>query len=225
MKVSEQNHKLVWEIIVPCVVSILLIAVGTWLLTSSDDFLGKFAGGGIVWMGALGLYLTLKDAFKKWYRKRSRTIGKQWERVLASHSTGFHFIDITDEGVETRNLKIPFNSITECAFRRWRNRMKTACVIKYVDQQGRIREAELKGESYYSGLSIYTDILRISGQYGYKLMQQPHQEIVSLARQLACPPKIGLLKMRDSCRIRTGGSNSENKKVYGGAGISDSPGG
>ena len=42
---------------------------------------------------------------------------------------------------------------------------------------------------------------------------------------LACPPKIGPLEMRDSCRITTGGSKSENEKVYGGAGISDSPGG
>jgi hypothetical protein len=42
---------------------------------------------------------------------------------------------------------------------------------------------------------------------------------------LACPPKLGPLEMRDSCKITTGGSSRENKKVYGGAGISDSPGG
>ncbi len=39
---------------------------------------------------------------------------------------------------------------------------------------------------------------------------------------LACPPKIGPLEMRDSCRIRTGGSICENEKVFGGAGIQDS---
>jgi len=36
---------------------------------------------------------------------------------------------------------------------------------------------------------------------------------------VTCPPKIGPLKMRDSCKIRTGGSVIENKKVFGGAGI------
>ncbi len=36
---------------------------------------------------------------------------------------------------------------------------------------------------------------------------------------LACPPKIGPPLMRDSCRINTGGSISENKKVFGGADI------
>ena len=40
---------------------------------------------------------------------------------------------------------------------------------------------------------------------------------------LTCPPKIGPLEMRDSCRITIGGSSRENKKVYGGADISDSP--
>ena len=30
---------------------------------------------------------------------------------------------------------------------------------------------------------------------------------------MACPPKIGPPLMRDSCKIRTGGSISENKKV------------
>ena len=39
---------------------------------------------------------------------------------------------------------------------------------------------------------------------------------------LACPPKLGPLEMRDSCKITTGGSKSENEKVFGGAGISDS---
>ena len=43
--------------------------------------------------------------------------------------------------------------------------------------------------------------------------------------QVACPPKIGPPLMRDSCKIRTGGSISENKKVFGDAGISDSTGG
>ena len=43
--------------------------------------------------------------------------------------------------------------------------------------------------------------------------------------QVACPPKIGPSLMRDSCKITTGGNISENKKVFGGAGISDSPGG
>ena len=42
---------------------------------------------------------------------------------------------------------------------------------------------------------------------------------------MTCPPKLGPLEMRDSCRITTGGSSCENKKVFGGAGISDSPGG
>jgi len=40
---------------------------------------------------------------------------------------------------------------------------------------------------------------------------------------VACPPKIGSLEMRDSCRISTGGNSRENKKVFGGADISDSP--
>jgi len=42
----------------------------------------------------------------------------------------------------------------------------------------------------------------------------------SLDLLLACPPKIGPLKMRDSCKIRTGGSKGENEKVFGGAGFS-----
>jgi len=41
---------------------------------------------------------------------------------------------------------------------------------------------------------------------------------------LACPPKLGPLEMRDSCRINTGGSISENKKVFGGADIPHSQG-
>ena len=40
--------------------------------------------------------------------------------------------------------------------------------------------------------------------------------------KLTCPPKIGPLEMRDSCRIRIGGSICENEKVFGGAGIQDS---
>ena len=36
---------------------------------------------------------------------------------------------------------------------------------------------------------------------------------------MACPSKIGPLEMRDSCKITTGGSKSENKKVFEGAGI------
>jgi len=44
--------------------------------------------------------------------------------------------------------------------------------------------------------------------YGFELMMA-----------LTCPLKIGPLKMRDSCKISTGGSISENKKVFGGAGI------
>jgi hypothetical protein len=43
--------------------------------------------------------------------------------------------------------------------------------------------------------------------------------------RLTCPPKIGPLEMRDSCRITAGGKDSESKKVFGGAGISDSKGG
>jgi len=44
-------------------------------------------------------------------------------------------------------------------------------------------------------------------------------------RNWAAPPRIGPPLMRDSCKITTGGDISENKKVFGGAGISDSPGG
>ena len=40
-----------------------------------------------------------------------------------------------------------------------------------------------------------------------------------MTMKLTCPPKIGPLKMRDSCKITTGGSRSENEKVFGGAGI------
>jgi len=39
---------------------------------------------------------------------------------------------------------------------------------------------------------------------------------------MACLPKSGLLKRPDSCKITPGGSKSENKKIFGGAGISDS---
>ena len=46
-----------------------------------------------------------------------------------------------------------------------------------------------------------------------------------LPLHLTCPPKIGPLKMRDSCKITTGGSKSENEKIFGGAGISYSSGG
>ena len=128
MKLSEQLLKT--EVVVPFVVSIVLRAGGICMII----ILGETMGGGMsVGAGALGLCVTLYEAFKKWYRERSRAIGTQRERVLASHSTGFHLIDITDEAVQMRNLKIPFNSITECAFRRWSNRIKTACIIKYVD--------------------------------------------------------------------------------------------
>ena len=48
---------------------------------------------------------------------------------------------------------------------------------------------------------------------------------MKLGEDVTCPPKLGPLEMRDSCRITTGGSSCENKKVFGGAGISDSPGG
>jgi len=43
-----------------------------------------------------------------------------------------------------------------------------------------------------------------------------------MVRIVACPPKIGPLEMRDSCKITTGGSKSENKKVFGGTDIPDS---
>jgi hypothetical protein len=39
------------------------------------------------------------------------------------------------------------------------------------------------------------------------------------------PPKIGPLKMRQSCRITTGGKIGGNKKIYGRAGVQDSRGG
>ena len=42
---------------------------------------------------------------------------------------------------------------------------------------------------------------------------------------LACPPILGPPEMRESCRMTTGGSKGEDKKVLGGAGIPDSPGG
>jgi hypothetical protein len=37
------------------------------------------------------------------------------------------------------------------------------------------------------------------------------------------PPKLGPLKIRQSCRITTGGKISENKKIYGGTNAQDSP--
>jgi len=45
------------------------------------------------------------------------------------------------------------------------------------------------------------------------------------ATGIGLPLKIGALEMRDSCRITAEGNNCENKKVFGGAGISDSKGG
>lgn len=160
-------------------VSILMIAGGIWALTIASDPVWKWIGGFTAFAGIANLV----DAFKKWYRERSRTIGKQ-ERVLDSHSTGYHRIDITDEAVQTKNSNIPFSSITECAFQRFPYRVKPTCVIKYIDQQGSTQEASLQGESFYSGLSIYTNILRISEQHRHRLVQQPHQDISDLATQL-----------------------------------------
>jgi CheY-like chemotaxis protein len=46
-----------------------------------------------------------------------------------------------------------------------------------------------------------------------------------LVARMACPPKLGPISMRQSCRITTGGQMNENKKIFGGAGNPDSPGG
>jgi len=58
-------------------VSILMIAGGIWALTIASDPVWKWIGGLTAFAGITNLV----DAFKKWYRERSRTIGKQ-ERVL-----------------------------------------------------------------------------------------------------------------------------------------------
>ena len=48
------------------------------------------------------------------------------------------------------------------------------------------------------------------------LLSVTWSKLESSVVEMACPPKIGPLKMRDSCRIRTRGSICENEKVFGG---------
>ena len=42
---------------------------------------------------------------------------------------------------------------------------------------------------------------------------------------MACPPILGPLEMRESCRIAAGGSKGENEEVLGSTSVPDSPGG
>ena len=75
-------------------------------------------------------------------------------------------------------------------------------------------ESDLASISFYGGYTTGVGVRNVVATI---------ERNVVMAKDLACPPKIGPPEMRDSCRITTGGSNSENKKAFGGAGISDSP--
>jgi len=169
------------------VIGILMTGFGIWGVTNSNIEWGKrvlLFGIFLLGCGSLIIFAVLWEAFKNWYReKKSQTKGSQ-EGVVASHSTGLHRIDLTDEAVQTKNQHIPYSSIINCSFHRSDDIQKTACIIRYVDHQGRTRNAWLKGESFYSGLSIYTGIIRISEQHGYKLVQRPHTGLGNLARKL-----------------------------------------
>ena len=93
---------------------------------------------------------------------------------------------IMEEGICTKNLYIPYTSIKECGYynRTWfRNFI---CIIKYVDDQGRNKEVKFRGHANYpfAALKLYTDILRISKQYGHKIVQKPDEKLIDLANQL-----------------------------------------
>lgn len=164
---------------------VLAVGIGLMFIVVFDQLMVL----GIMFvMGGAGMAVhALRREFKHWYRERSRTEGKQ-EGLLASYSTGYHRIDITDEGVQTKSLHIPYSSIRSCSFDRSESSGlggKTLwCIIKHVDSEGRIRETKLREEGFYGGLNVHTDIIRFSKKHGYRLEQQPGREIAYLAGQL-----------------------------------------
>ncbi|MHA2314941.1 MAG: hypothetical protein ACXACF_06590 [Candidatus Hermodarchaeia archaeon] len=164
---------------------VLAIGIGLMFIVAFDQFM--VLGITFVLGGSVGAVHGLSRGFKDWYRERSRTKGKQ-EGALASYSTGYHRIDITDEGVQTKSLHIPYSSIRSCSFERSESSGlggKTLwCIIKHVDSEGRIKETKLREEGFYGGLNVHTDIIRFSKKHGYRLEQQPSREIAYLAGQL-----------------------------------------
>jgi len=73
----------------------------------------------------------------------------------------------------------------------------------------------------YKNLSELAQAMGISVSQIYRV-REGKRHINQKFITVTCPPKIGPLEMRDSCKITTGGSKSENKKVFGGTDIPDS---
>lgn len=163
---------------VTLIVGLSMIGVGIWLLTR-PDIEWKLLGGTLV---ALGVWY-LADAYRVWRRSRWRPEAKL-EGVIASHLTGWHRIDLTDEGVRTKDRYIPYRSIVDCSLWRSDRHIDTACIIRHSDDRGRIIETRLKKERSLGGLSIFSDIIRISRQHGYKVAQRPNEEMAYLASRL-----------------------------------------
>lgn len=91
-----------------------------------------------------------------------------------------------EEGICTKNLYIPYTSIKECGYynRTWFRSF--TCIIKYVDDQGKNKEVKFRSRADcpFAVLNLYTDILRISKQYGHKIAQKPDEKLIDLANQL-----------------------------------------
>ena len=120
---------------------------------------------------------------------------------ISDLSTGFEFVSIDAKA---------------------KSKIKTSCEVSHEKLD--IIEDLRKGENLQIAIN-----LNILNSLIPKSAPPPHGisqiRCDSVWVKLTCPPKIGPLKMRDSCKITTGGSKSENEKIFGGAGISYSSGG
>jgi len=102
-------------------------------------------------------------------------------RVLASYKVGFRKkLELTDKGIRTKKLSIPYALIQECNCYRDSQLVPNRCGVKYIGESGFYRHVVFGGH----GLEIYRDILRISGQHGYKISQSPHVKLFGWARRL-----------------------------------------
>ena len=102
-------------------------------------------------------------------------------RVFASYKLGFRkTLKLTDKGIRTEKLNIPYGSIKECNCYRDLQGVPDRCALKYIGESGLDEHVEFGGR----GLKIYSDILRISRQYGYKIPQRPHGKLSQWARGL-----------------------------------------
>ncbi len=111
----------------------------------------------------------------------------QGREAIATYKVVFHKkVLIMEKGICTKNLYIPYTSIKECGYynRTWFRSF--TCIIKYVDDQGKNKEVKFRSRADcpFAVLNLYTDILRISKQYGHKIAQKPDEKLINLANQL-----------------------------------------